>query len=115
MSGPVVIGVGGNLPTPEFGPPRATCGAALQVLSQQSGIEITAHAKWYETAPVPVSDQPWFVNGAVAVATDLAPHDLMAVLLDIETRFGRRRSERNAARILDLDLLTFGDRVLTGD
>ncbi|MCF3629141.1 2-amino-4-hydroxy-6-hydroxymethyldihydropteridine diphosphokinase [Thalassospiraceae bacterium LMO-SO8] len=115
MSGPIVIGVGGNLPTAEFGPPRATCGAALQVLSQHPGVAITAHAGWYETAPVPVSDQPWFVNGAVAVATDLPPDALMAALLDIETRFGRRRGERNAARILDLDLLTFGDRVLTGD
>ena len=115
MSGPIVIGVGGNLPTAEFGPPRATCGAALHVLSQQPGVDITAHAGWYETAPVPVSDQPWFVNGAVALATDLAPDALMALLLDIETRFGRRRSERNAARILDLDMLTFGDRVLTGD
>ncbi|PIW26350.1 MAG: 2-amino-4-hydroxy-6-hydroxymethyldihydropteridine diphosphokinase [Rhodospirillales bacterium CG15_BIG_FIL_POST_REV_8_21_14_020_66_15] len=115
MTGPIVIGVGGNLPTAGFGVPRATCGAALHVLSQQPGLEITARAGWYETAPVPVSDQPWFVNGAVRIETRLAPGDLMALLLDIETRFGRRRGARNAARILDLDLLTFGARVLSGD
>ena len=74
-----------------------------------------ARSAWYETAPVPISGQPWYVNGAVAVKTAMAPHDLMALLLETETRFGRRRSERNAARVLDLDLLTFGDRVLTGD
>lgn len=115
MNGPIIIGVGGNLPTAEFGPPRATCGAALHVLSQEPGITISGRAGWYETAPVPVSDQPWFVNGAVAVATELTPADLMRRLLDIETRFGRQRGERNAARILDLDLLTLGDQVLTGD
>lgn len=115
MNTPLIIGVGGNLPTAEFGPPRATCGAALHLLSQQPGIEITGRAGWYETAPVPVSDQPWFVNGAVAVSTNHTPESLMALLLDIEARFGRARGERNAARILDLDLLTIGDRVLTGD
>jgi 2-amino-4-hydroxy-6-hydroxymethyldihydropteridine diphosphokinase len=115
MSGPVIIGVGGNLPTEAFGPPRATCGAALHVLSQTPGLTITGHAGWYETAPVPVSDQPWFVNGAVSVETTLVPDDLMALLLDIEHRFGRRRSERNAPRILDLDMLVFEDRVLSGE
>ena len=73
MSGPIVIGVGGNLPTAEFGPPRATCGAALQVLSQHPGVEISAHAGWYETAPVPISDQPWFVNFALLPIRDVAP------------------------------------------
>ena len=115
MTAPIIVGVGGNLPTEAFGPPRATCGAALFYLSETPGIAISACAKWYETAPVPISDQPWFVNGAVAIETDRSPEDLMALLLDVEARFGRERGERNAARILDLDLLVFGDRVLTGD
>ncbi|MEQ8503786.1 MAG: 2-amino-4-hydroxy-6-hydroxymethyldihydropteridine diphosphokinase [Rhodospirillales bacterium] len=115
MTAPVIIGVGGNIPTDQYGPPRATCGAALYTLSQDPAVTISAHAGWYETAPVPISDQPWFVNGAVSVETDLAPDALMALLLGIEARFGRRRSERNAPRILDLDLLTFGQRVLSGN
>lgn len=115
MSGPVIIGVGGNLPTDTYGPPRATCGAALYELSREPGIEITARAGWYETAPVPVSDQPWFVNGAVSVKTDLPAHDLMTLMLKVETRFGRQRSERNAARILDLDLLVFGQMTIANE
>ena len=115
MISPIVIGVGGNLPTAEYGPPRATCGAALQHLSQRPDLQIAARSSWYETAPVPISDQPWYVNGAIAVKTTMTPHDLMALLLETETRFGRRRSEPNAARVLDLDLLACGDQVLTGD
>lgn len=115
MSGPIIVGVGGNLPTAEYGPPRALCGAALHALTAGGGVRIAGRSRWYETAPVPVSDQPWFVNGAVAVETDLSPAALLARLLDTETCFGRRRSVPNAARTIDLDLLVYGDQVLTGD
>lgn len=112
---PVIVGVGANLPTDAFGPPRATCGAALHALAEGGDVVIRARAGWYETAPVPVSDQPWFVNGAVSVETGLPPRALMDRLLAVEAEFGRHRSERNAPRILDLDLLAYGDMVLDGD
>ena len=66
----IFLGVGGNLPCETFGQPRATCGAALQILETR-GIRITARGRWYESAPVPASDQPWYVNGVVAVKTGL--------------------------------------------
>ena len=59
---------------------------------------------------MPASDQPWFVNGVAAVATDLPPESLLARLLALETRFGRARGARNAARSLDLDLLDYDGR-----
>jgi len=59
-----------------------------------------------------VSDQPWFVNGVVAVETFLPPAELLALLHDVEAEFGRTRNIRNEARILDLDLLAYDDCVM---
>ncbi len=112
MSGLIVIAVGSNLPSPEFGPPRATCQAALAELSRR-GLRIVQRSRWFESAPVPLSDQPWFVNGVAIVETSLDPGDLLALLHETERRFGRERREVNAARILDLDLIAYGDVVRT--
>lgn len=79
-----------------------------------SGLRITARSRWYESAPVPTADQPWFVNGVVRVATSLEPAPLLTLLHRVEDEFGRVRGERNAPRIIDLDLLAYGDRVARG-
>jgi 2-amino-4-hydroxy-6-hydroxymethyldihydropteridine diphosphokinase len=109
--GPILVGVGANLPSARFGAPLHTVEAALAALSH-AGIEVMARSRWFESAPVPLSDQPWYVNGVVAVASELAPRALLDRLHGIEAEFGRVRGERNAARILDLDLLAHGTSVL---
>jgi 2-amino-4-hydroxy-6-hydroxymethyldihydropteridine diphosphokinase len=109
---PILVAIGSNLPSPEFGPPRAVCEAALTHLESR-GLRIVRRSRWFESAPVPVSDQPWFVNGVVVVETSLPPDDLLALLHETERRFGRERREVNAARILDLDLIAYGDLVRT--
>lgn len=101
----VLIGLGGNLPS-EVGDPRRTLVAALAELETQ-GYATLARSPLYRTAPVPVSDQPWFVNAVARLAPIGAPEDLLDVLLAVERRFGRRRGAPNAARTLDLDLLAF--------
>jgi 2-amino-4-hydroxy-6-hydroxymethyldihydropteridine diphosphokinase len=106
----ILISIGGNLPSARFGPPRETLTIALTALEGE-GIQITARSRWYRTEPVPRSDQPWFVNAVASLATSLGPPDLLAVLQAVETRFGRVRGERNAARVLDLDLLDYQGRV----
>jgi len=106
----ILIGLGANLPSAEFGAPPASLEAALEML-QQSGVAVRRRSRWYRTAPVPASDQPWFVNGVAAVETALEPAALLALMQAIETRFGRVRRERNAARVLDLDLLDYEGRV----
>jgi 2-amino-4-hydroxy-6-hydroxymethyldihydropteridine diphosphokinase len=106
----ILIGLGANLASPEFGAPTASLEAALRML-QESGVRIVARSRWYRSAPVPASSQPWFVNGVVAVETALDPTALLALLHQIEARFGRVRRERNAARVLDLDLLDYAGRV----
>jgi 2-amino-4-hydroxy-6-hydroxymethyldihydropteridine diphosphokinase len=107
----ILIGVGANLPHPRFGPPRATCGAALASLAEAASVAVAGRSRWYRSAPVPVSDQPWFVNAVVRLETALDPAGLMALLSATEQAFGRRRDEPNAARTLDLDLLAYGDLV----
>jgi 2-amino-4-hydroxy-6-hydroxymethyldihydropteridine diphosphokinase len=59
---------------------------------------------------VPTSDQPWYVIGVAAVATALEPVALLRLLHGVEAEFGRIRGARNEARLLDLDLLAYGDR-----
>ena len=105
---PIVIGLGANLPS-QYGSPRNACGAALELL-EKSGIKIIARSPWYESAPVPVSDQPWYVNGAIEVETSLEPLELLEVLNRVEAAFGRVRSVANAPRTLDLDLIAYGDQ-----
>lgn len=108
----ILIAIGSNLPGAKGGP-RATCAAALDRL-QTLGVDILATSPWYETAPIPVSDQPWFVNGVVWVRTSLQPSELMTLLHQVEAEFGRARTVPNAARVLDLDLLAYDRHVLGG-
>src|SRR5579883_249158 len=106
----ILIGLGANLPSPEFGAPPQSLEAALRHMADR-GLRIGARSRWYRSAPVPPSDQPWFVNGVIAVGTALDPAALLEILHTIEARFGRVRRERNAARVLDLDLLAYDERV----
>lgn len=105
----ILVALGANLPSPVHGGPVATLTAALAEMSRK-GIEILKASRWYETAPVPVSDQPWYVNAVAAVATDMAPAVLLTRLHEIEATFGRVRSVMNAPRVLDLDLLSYEGR-----
>ncbi len=75
-------------------------------------VTVVRRSRWYTSAPVPPSDQPWFVNGVALVATGLGPANLLATLHRIENEFGRVRRVRNEARVIDLDLLAYGDLVL---
>jgi 2-amino-4-hydroxy-6-hydroxymethyldihydropteridine diphosphokinase len=111
----ILIGLGGNLDSARWGPPNQTLGAALTALEAE-GITVLARSGWYRSAPVPPSDQPWFVNAVASVATGIGPHDLLALLIATEGRFGRKRTVRNAARVLDLDLLDYrGERIEAPD
>jgi 2-amino-4-hydroxy-6-hydroxymethyldihydropteridine diphosphokinase len=66
----------------------------------------------YETAPRDVLDQPWFLNQVVAAETTLFPRQLLARLLRIEQEMGRRRTMDKGPRVIDLDILLFGDTVI---
>lgn len=70
-------------------------------------------SRLWRTAPIPISDQPWYVNAVVSGHSDLAPYGILEQFHQIESRFGRTRTLRWEARVLDLDLLAV-DGVVTG-
>lgn len=107
----IVIGLGANLPSPVYGSPIETLEACVQKLAE-SGLKITATSRWFKSAPVPISDQPWYINGTISVQTQLEPRAVLKLLLDVESAFGRVRLEANAPRVLDLDLIAYNDEVI---
>jgi 2-amino-4-hydroxy-6-hydroxymethyldihydropteridine diphosphokinase len=102
----IFLGLGGNMPSERFGPPRATLEAALIDLKRHD-IEFSRRSRWYRSRPLPDDGQPWYVNGVAEIATALPPGELLARLLAIEREFGRERRERWAPRTIDLDLLAY--------
>jgi 2-amino-4-hydroxy-6-hydroxymethyldihydropteridine diphosphokinase len=108
----ILIGLGANLPS-EWGGPAATIAAAIDELAKASAVT-TARSRLYRSAPVPASDQPWFLNQVIAVKTQLTARNLLALMHRIEAQFGRERRERDAPRTLDLDLLAYDGCVQAG-
>ena len=102
----IFIGIGSNIAAEGFPSPKATIDAALEVFAD-FGVNVIETSKWYKTSPVPISAQPWFVNGVLRVETNLEPVDCLLRLHRIEAVFERTRSVRNASRTLDLDLLDY--------
>lgn len=107
----ILIGIGSNLAAPPATTPLETAQAALSALAAPH-LQPIACSPWYESAPVPQSDQPWFANAVALIATEREPDVLLAWMLEVEARFGRVRDERNAPRTLDLDLLDYDGLVV---
>ena len=106
----ILVGLGANLEARQSVSPLATCQAALARLVE-CGVGPRRRSSWYVSAPIPESDQNWYINGVVVVDTCLAPSFLLEQLLRVERSFGRARSDRGGARTLDLDLLAYGRMV----
>ena len=104
------VALGANLPSERFGPPRATLRAALDLLCAR-GLTVARRSSWYESAPVPASDQPWFINAVVRLDDAPEPARLLAALHELEAELGRVRSVVNAPRAVDLDVIDADGRV----
>lgn len=100
------IALGANL-----GDPVRTVTAAVAALRTLPDSEFRAASSLYRTAPVGLRHQPDFINAVVELATVASAPALLQSLFEIEGRFGRQRSVKNAPRTLDLDLLLYGDEV----
>ncbi|HEY9549312.1 MAG TPA: 2-amino-4-hydroxy-6-hydroxymethyldihydropteridine diphosphokinase [Kiloniellaceae bacterium] len=107
----ILVGLGSNLTTAQFPSSDQLLESSIKSLVDK-GFIVTNRSSWFRSAPIPVSDQPWFVNGVVTLRTGLAPQALLQALHDIEADYGRLRSTRNASRTLDLDLLAYDDLVV---
>ena len=111
----VFIGIGANLAADGYRDAYQTCLAAIESLFEYHNIKVLKVSSWYETAPVPISDQPWFVNAVLEVETSMAAGALLRALHGVEDQFGRQRRVRNEARVLDLDLLDFDGALIKSE
>ena len=83
---------------------------ALALLSPKIAVEKVSAI--YETEPVGYKEQPLFLNLVCRIATDLPPDELLCFVKDIETEMGRIPSFPNAPRIIDIDILLYGDTIM---
>ncbi len=73
---------------------------------------VVATSSFYETEPVEFTQQPWFLNCALALETVKTPQQVMAAILRIEEEMGRRRVQKKGPRAIDIDILLFDDTIL---
>ncbi len=98
------IGLGGNV-----GDVAEAFLSALSALDAREDCAVVARSSVWRTPPWGKTDQPDFLNMCALVDTSLAPHALLDVCLALETAAGRVRFERWGPRVLDIDLLAYGD------
>ena len=101
----VFLGIGTNL-----GDRERNLQAALAVLSQK--MVILKESSIYQTAPWGYLDQPAFLNQAIEAQTDLSPLNLLGFLKDTEKALGRQANFRYGPRLIDLDILFYGNRII---
>ena len=110
MSGPnntVYLSLGGNL-----GDPAASMATALRLLDADESTRVIAVSSLYRTPPWGKLDQPDFLNAAAEISTTLTPRALLDLCLEAERKLKRVREERWGPRLIDIDILVFGDRVI---
>ncbi|GIZ12253.1 2-amino-4-hydroxy-6-hydroxymethyldihydropteridine diphosphokinase [Pseudomonas sp. NCCP-436] len=107
----VYIGLGSNLATP-----RQQLAAAFEALANLPHSHLAAHSSLYASDPLGPPDQPRYVNAVAALDTELTPWQLLDALQGIEQAQGRvRKAERWGPRTLDLDILLFGERIISDE
>lgn len=104
------LGIGSNI-----GDMAAMLDRAVAGLGATPGIQVVARSADYRTPPWGKTDQPWFLNGAVAVDTDLDPHGLLDACLAVEHALGRVREERWGPRVIDIDVLAYEGAAVDDD
>jgi len=101
----VYLSLGSNL-----GDRAANLRSALEKLADFGAV--AAVSSFYETEPVELAAQPWFLNCAAKLDTEKMPRQLIAGILKIEQNMGRQRTQKNGPRIIDIDILLFGSSVI---
>jgi 2-amino-4-hydroxy-6-hydroxymethyldihydropteridine diphosphokinase len=101
----VYLSLGSNL-----GDRAANLREAIQKLADMGSV--VAASSFYETEPVELTAQPWFLNCAVKLDTEKMPRQLIAAILSLEQSMGRQRKQKKGPRIIDIDILLFGSSVI---
>jgi 2-amino-4-hydroxy-6-hydroxymethyldihydropteridine diphosphokinase len=80
---------------------------------RERGLEVIRTASVYQTQPKDVIDQPWFLNTVIEVDTSLDPEELLDICLQVERANHRVRDRSRGPRTLDVDIILYGDQVVT--
>jgi 2-amino-4-hydroxy-6-hydroxymethyldihydropteridine diphosphokinase len=103
----VYLGLGSNI-----GDKVANCLLALEEISASDRNHIHAVSSLYKTEPIGYQDQDWFINCVAEVSTTLPPRPVHAFLQGIEKRMGREKTVPMGPRIIDLDILFYGNEIV---
>jgi 2-amino-4-hydroxy-6-hydroxymethyldihydropteridine diphosphokinase len=101
----VYLSLGSNL-----GDREANLRAAIEKLKEVG--KVVAVSSFYETEPVEVTAQPWFLNCAAKFDTEKMPRQLISAILAIEQSMGRQRKQQKGPRTIDIDILFFGSSII---
>ena len=101
------IGIGSNL-----GDKLNNCLETIDLIDSIDTCNVKNRSHFYRTEPVGVVSQDWYVNGVIRIETGLTPYDLLRFLLTVEADMGRVRRQKWESRIIDLDILLYGDEVI---
>ncbi len=104
----VHIGFGSNV-----GDRTLNCYTALKYVDKSSASRVLKVSSLYLTEPVGFKEQDWFINGVAEILTDLTAFSFLRLLMEVENKLGRTRVVRWGPRIIDLDILFFGDEVIS--
>src|SRR5436305_14353466 len=84
-----------------------------QAIAQLANVgAVVRRSALYETEPMEVTDQPWFLNCAVELETELMPKQLISAVLDVERSMGRKRTKQKGPRTIDIDVVLFGKSIV---
>ena len=86
---------------------------ALTRLEASKRVRVRKQSSLYETAPVGITEQPWFLNLVAKVDTDLLPLQLLDLVLTVERALGRVRTQRWGPRTIDIDILLYADLAMS--
>ena len=107
MTEKAFIGIGSNV-----GNGTKNCMMAIKSISSDKRADLKSISSFYTTSPVSEIKQDDFINCAILVSWEGTPNELLEFLTDIENNMGRIRKIKDGPRIIDLDILLFGDKVL---
>lgn len=102
-----IVALGSNL-----GDKAANIDRAIMLLTERGDVRLVRRSSNYATEPWGKTDQDWFVNACIAVATKLSPRALLLRCQEIEQEMGRVHTEKWGPRIIDLDLLVYGTQAI---
>ncbi len=101
------IGLGSNI-----GDKAKNINRAIALLTADERVKLVARSRDYRSAPWGISEQDWFVNACVTIATDLSARELLKVCQDVENNMGRERKQKWGPRLIDVDILTYRDQTI---